>query len=144
GQHISTNVFIQYKRAITHFNLKRSLRDQVILNRQADEYIAKEIKLKLLALFNEQNNRYIRDDQEDQTAPLNSLHHYYQLTAKAFFVYDFEENWISQEWILGFIDTDKIKFKDNKAQEISKMIKKLVAKHIVPIQPDYYLVNYIT
>ncbi|CAG8669079.1 17737_t:CDS:2, partial [Cetraspora pellucida] len=138
------------------------------------------------------------------------------IEAKAFFVRDLEENWISQEWILGFIDggrlpnyedgtnlvfnaglvtywnsrtiehqnglyrpqpdivrrinqgrlkvlqnyvievpdkqnlfyvrmsnsqqntfrspytADKIKFEDNEAQGISKMIKKLAAKHIAP------------
>ncbi|CAG8579519.1 2465_t:CDS:2 [Gigaspora rosea] len=35
-------------------------------------------------------------------------------------------------------------FEDSEAQEASKMIKKLAKKHIVPILPDYYLVNYIT
>ncbi|CAG8833566.1 6408_t:CDS:2, partial [Cetraspora pellucida] len=39
---------------------------------------------------------------------------------------------------------DKIKFEDNEAQGISKMIKKLAAKHIAPVYADYYLVNYIT
>ncbi|CAG8765878.1 19734_t:CDS:2 [Cetraspora pellucida] len=39
---------------------------------------------------------------------------------------------------------DKIRFEDSKAQGVSKMIKKLAEKHIVPILPDYYLVNYIT
>ncbi|CAG8837313.1 20835_t:CDS:2, partial [Cetraspora pellucida] len=28
--------------------------------------------------------------------------------AKAFFVRDLEENWISQEWILGFIDGGRL------------------------------------
>ncbi|CAG8507221.1 8491_t:CDS:2 [Scutellospora calospora] len=40
--------------------------------------------------------------------------------------------------------TDKIKFGDSEAQEISKMITKLAAKHMVPMLSNYYLVNYIT
>ncbi|CAG8805270.1 23629_t:CDS:2, partial [Gigaspora rosea] len=40
--------------------------------------------------------------------------------------------------------TDKIKFEDNEAQGVSKMIKKLAAKHMVPILPNYYLINHIT
>lgn len=40
--------------------------------------------------------------------------------------------------------TDKIKFGDSEAQGISKMITKLAAKHMVPMLPNYYLVNYIT
>ncbi|CAG8839814.1 33343_t:CDS:2, partial [Gigaspora margarita] len=38
---------------------------------------------------------------------------------------------------------DKIRFEDSEAQRVSKMIKKLAEKHIVPILPNYYLVNYI-
>jgi len=89
GQHIPTNIPIQHEGAITRLNLRRSIRDQVILSRRADGCTAKEVKLKLLAPFNgaskeqleieekygtnvcnekklqqllERNNKYIRGD----------------------------------------------------------------------------------
>ncbi|CAG8766783.1 13402_t:CDS:2, partial [Gigaspora rosea] len=52
GQHIPTNVFTQHESAVTHLNLSRNIRDQVILSRRADGCTMKEIKLKLLAPFN--------------------------------------------------------------------------------------------
>ncbi|CAG8795424.1 38182_t:CDS:2, partial [Gigaspora margarita] len=76
-QHIPTNVSIQHESAVTHINLSRNIRDQVILSRRADGCTTKEIKLKLLAPFNgiskeqlEQHNNYIRDD----TGPWTILH----------------------------------------------------------------------
>ncbi|CAG8697434.1 288_t:CDS:2, partial [Gigaspora rosea] len=80
GQHIPTNVSVQHEMAITRLNLSKNVRNQVILSRRADGCTAKEIKLKLLAPFNERNNRYIHDDVEDLTFPSNSPEHYYQLT----------------------------------------------------------------
>ncbi|CAG8734118.1 20327_t:CDS:1 [Gigaspora margarita] len=44
GQHISTNVSIQHEGAITHLNLKRSIRDQIILSQRADGCMAKKVK----------------------------------------------------------------------------------------------------
>ncbi|CAG8675923.1 24161_t:CDS:1, partial [Racocetra persica] len=52
GQHIPTNISIQYESAITRLNLSRTVRDQVILSRRADRCTAKEVKLKLLTPFN--------------------------------------------------------------------------------------------
>ncbi|KAF0465230.1 proteophosphoglycan ppg4 [Gigaspora margarita] len=39
---------------------------------------------------------------------------------------------------------DKIIFNNNEAQGVSNMIRKFVSKHMIPIKPDYYLVNCIT
>ncbi|CAG8584267.1 8710_t:CDS:1, partial [Scutellospora calospora] len=52
SQHIPTNILIQHEVAITYLNLRKSVRDQIILSQRADRYTAKEVNLKLLALFN--------------------------------------------------------------------------------------------
>ncbi|KAF0512380.1 gephyrin: PROVISIONAL [Gigaspora margarita] len=61
------NISIQYKEAITCFNLRKSIRDQVILSWKADGYTAKEVKLKLLAPFNSILREQLEIEEKNRT-----------------------------------------------------------------------------
>ncbi|CAG8824271.1 17650_t:CDS:2, partial [Cetraspora pellucida] len=67
GQHIPTNIPIQHEEAITRLNLRRSIRDQVILSQRADGCTAKEVKLKLLAPFNDASKEQLEIEEKYRT-----------------------------------------------------------------------------
>ncbi|CAG8816079.1 3255_t:CDS:2, partial [Gigaspora rosea] len=67
GQHIPTNVSIQYEGTIIYLNLKRSIRDQVILSWRANSCTAKKVKLKLLALFNSVSKEQLEMEEKYRT-----------------------------------------------------------------------------
>ncbi|RIB28034.1 hypothetical protein C2G38_2159009 [Gigaspora rosea] len=71
SQHIPTNVSIQYEGTIIYLNLKRSIRDQVILSWRANSCTAKKVKLKLLALFNSVSKEQLEMEEKYRTNVYN-------------------------------------------------------------------------
>ncbi|CAB4415594.1 unnamed protein product [Rhizophagus irregularis] len=73
GTHLPPNVLNSYTPSIFKINLTRETRDKIILSRRSDRKTTKEIKMKLLAPYNGENEEILKETLNEQCEVCNNI-----------------------------------------------------------------------